>query len=185
MDQKDASQTQLNRVLSQKILRARARKLARPIFAEAQKELAYRVIMVNLGGGRFAFETEYVEEVVRLKEVIPLPGLSAPFVGLTNVRGELVVVMEPGQLLAPGQSTHSNSSVEKRLAVVLVHKGRRLALLVEDLLGSRDIDSAELAREFSGLSNQLSLLTRAVTRELLIILDVAKIFEEVRGAAGG
>lgn len=185
MDLKDASQLQLNRVLSQKILRARARKLARPIFAEAQKELAYRVIMVNLGGGRFAFETEYVEEVVRLKEVIPLPGLNAPFVGLTNVRGELVVVMEPGQMLAPGQSADFNSRVEKRLAVVLVHKGRRLALLVEDLLGSRDIDSAELAREFSGLSNQLSLLTRAVTRELLIILDVSKIFEEVWGAAGG
>ena len=176
------SEDALNKVLARKILRARARKLGRPIIEEAQKQLAYQVVLVGLGGGRFAVESQYVREVVRLGDITPVPGLPPAFLGLANIRGELLTVLDPRALFA-GQSAFSRQGGES-YALLLEHEGRRMALSVEELLGVRDVDSSELARDYSGLADTLVKFTLSATVDLLIILDTGRIFAESQLAVG-
>lgn len=181
----------LNRVLTQKILKTRARKLARPIIEEGKRDLAYRLVLVSIGGGRFGFETKFVDEVLRLRSITQVPGLTLPFAGVSNVRGDLVTVVEPTALLQDSAvnsmqspitslpSLRKNDCMDGRSHAVLLRGEERLALLVDDLLGVRDVDASELTVDYSGLSSRLASFVVSVTREYLIILDSEKIISAV------
>lgn|GEM_PF-596581 len=187
----DDPSASLNRVLTQKILKARARKLARPMIEEGKKDLAHRLVLVSIGGGRFGFETKFVEEVLRLRSITHVPGLNLPFVGVSNVRGDLVTVVEPTALLQDSapmaiqspvsslSSTRKLSSPDGRSHAVLLRGEERLALLVDDLLGVRDVDASELTVDYSGLSSRLASFVVSVTREYLIILDAEKVISAI------
>ncbi|MBX9938554.1 MAG: chemotaxis protein CheW [Candidatus Obscuribacterales bacterium] len=190
----DDPSASLNRVLTQKILKARARKLARPIIEEGKRDLAYRLVLVSIGGGRFGFETKFVDEVLRLRSITDVPGLNLPFVGVSNVRGDLVTVIQPTALLQDSAPTAMQSPVaslpsrrktdftnflDGRSHAVLLRGEERLALLVDDLLGVRDVDASELTVDYSGLSSRLASFVVSVTREYLIILDSEKIISAV------
>ena len=47
-----------------------------------------------MGNERFAIETQYVREVIRVGDITPLPGAPEFVEGLTNLRGEVLAVMD-------------------------------------------------------------------------------------------
>jgi purine-binding chemotaxis protein CheW len=72
----------------------RARALARPLAAPQTQEGSLEVVLFSLGRERYALETRAVREVLRLIDLTPLPGAPAPFAGVTNHRGEILVVVD-------------------------------------------------------------------------------------------
>src|SRR5947209_15343497 len=76
------------------VMAERARLLARPLAAAAQAVAALEVIVFTLAGERYAVETTYVREVVRLAEVTPLPGVPAFLAGVTNRRGQVLALID-------------------------------------------------------------------------------------------
>jgi purine-binding chemotaxis protein CheW len=78
------------------ILEERARKLARPMGATAAKLSAFAVDMLTfrVGGQRFAIESRYAFAVLRLFDLVPLPGARRPVVGLTRWRGDVLTLLD-------------------------------------------------------------------------------------------
>ena len=75
------------------ILKARARALARESGAGTVVQ-TIEVIEFLLAYERYAMELDHVREVFPLKEITPLPG-TPPFVlGIINVRGQIVSVVD-------------------------------------------------------------------------------------------
>ena len=107
------------------------------------------------------------------------------------MRGDLVTVVEPTALLQDSapmaiqspvsslSSTRKLSSTDGRSHAVLLRGEERLALLVDDLLGVRDVDASELTVDYSGLSSRLASFVVSVTREYLIILDAEKVISAI------
>jgi len=84
---------------SQVILEERARRYAvapeRSLLASEQIEL----LTFRLADEHYAIESRFVREVLRSPELTPLPG-APPFVsGVTNLRGEILAVIDLGQPL--------------------------------------------------------------------------------------
>src|SRR5688572_7065199 len=76
------------------ILRARARALARPPAHTQGAEAWLHVLEFRLAQERYAIETRYVREVYPLKDLTPLP-CTPPFVlGIVNVRGRILPVVD-------------------------------------------------------------------------------------------
>lgn len=74
-------------------LRQRARELARPV-QRAETGATLDLQVFELSQETYAIETRYVEEVVPLKLLAPIPCTPDHILGLVNVRGRMVSVVD-------------------------------------------------------------------------------------------
>ena len=91
------------------------------------------VIVIALGGERFAVELRWVREIFTLGHVTPVPTAPAVVAGATNFRGSIVPVLSgPGLVAALGHKTAPTRSPRAGDSVVLLD--------VEDLRAALSID---------------------------------------------
>jgi purine-binding chemotaxis protein CheW len=79
---------------ARRILDERASNLARPSVDPHSARRTTEVITFGLDGERYCIETRCVREVRRFGEVTPLPGVPNFLVGVTNLRGEIVPLID-------------------------------------------------------------------------------------------
>ena len=78
----------------ERVLRARAQALARvPEQARAQANLL-EVLEFRLASERYAVETRHIQEVHPFRELTPLPCTPAFVLGVVNVRGRILPVLD-------------------------------------------------------------------------------------------
>jgi purine-binding chemotaxis protein CheW len=78
---------------SREILEERARALARAPAASETGEVL-EMIAFGLGAERYLLEAKYAREVARLVDFTPVPGAADFVVGVTNLRGDVVCVID-------------------------------------------------------------------------------------------
>jgi chemotaxis signal transduction protein len=93
----------------------RARALAR-VPAEVAAAAAGAFVVFGLGAERYAVAVAYVREVRRLADLTPLPGAGPRVAGVTNLRGQILVVFDLRGLF--GLAREAGTGEEAR-AVVL------------------------------------------------------------------
>lgn len=76
------------------LLDHRAEQLARPAQEPGDYENCLEVIRFSMSDEQFAIETHFVREVYEADEITPLPGAPEHLVGLTNLRGEVLAIMD-------------------------------------------------------------------------------------------
>ena len=88
------------------------------------------LLLVSTGGRIFALPLDLVHEVVTARPATPLPGAPSWVVGLVNLRGRIVTVIDLSARLrlrpAAGSAAHR--------VVVVRHGERRVGLAVEDVV---------------------------------------------------
>ena len=80
------------------ILENRAREFAKPLEERIQDE-GEDVVVFDLAGERYAVESEVVREIRRLGGLTPLPGIPSFVLGIVNVRGEILSVLDLAKIL--------------------------------------------------------------------------------------
>ena len=94
-----------------------------------------RACVVLLGGRQFAVDVADAREVVMLDTTTPVPGAPAELLGVMNLRGSVLPVVEARPLLGlPVRATTDR-------ALVLADGARRAAVLIEAVLGLTTLDT--------------------------------------------
>ena len=153
------------------ILRARAEQLARPPEAEAQGTHILEILEFTLGKERFAFASSCVREVFPLTEITPLPGLPAHVLGVVNVRGRILSVMDIRRLLEFGNIGLTNLNK----AIILHHGDMELAVLADEVTGVYAIDVDEGQHTLPTLSISQEAYLYGVTKDRVVVLDAEKL----------
>src|SRR5207302_8831124 len=96
------------------LLEERARALARPPAAAPAGD-ALQVVAFALANERYGIETRHVREVVRLTDYTPVPGAPDFLLGVMNLRGEVLAVIELRKFL--GVATRGVSDLSRVLVV--------------------------------------------------------------------
>lgn len=182
----DERENQVDNLLSKQILRSRARLLARPLVMEQDRQIIFELVEFKACGRRLAVETKFVDEAITIKDISLVPQTSPLVRGITNVRGQIVTVVDLSVLFDINQSAadanlrkQSNKAAKSASDGLILRFGAlRLAVCVDEVLGVRQLDSGELSQGFTGLSDRLSQFTVALTTDLLIILDAKRIFTD-------
>lgn len=182
----DERENLVDNLLSKQILRSRARLLARPLVMEQDRQIVFELVEFKACGRRLAVETKFVDEAITIKDISLVPQTSPLVRGITNVRGQIVTVVDLSVLFDINQSAadanlRKQSSKAAKSAsdgLILRFGALRLAVCVDEVLGVRQLDSGELSQGFTGLSDRLSQFTVALTTDLLIILDAKRIFTD-------
>lgn len=166
------------------ILRKRAEALAR----EPEKEESgdsLEVLEFSLAYERYGLETMFVREVYPLKEFTPLPG-TPPFVlGIINVRGKILSVLDLKKFF----DLPEKGLTDLNKVIVLSSDSMEFGVLADEIIGVRSILTAALQPAVPTMTGIREEYLRGLSPDGTVVLDAARIlndkniivFQEVEG----
>jgi purine-binding chemotaxis protein CheW len=156
------------------ILRTRAKALAKE---ENEKDVGgghIEIVEFLLASESYGIESSYVQEVHPLRELTPLPG-TRPFVlGIINVRGRIVSILDIKRFFElPEQGLTDLNKV-----LILHGHNMEFGLLADALVGVRKIPTSELQASLPTLTGIREEYLKGVTKERVVILDAEKLLAD-------
>ncbi len=179
----DASQAALQRKLTpgpeekRKILRYRARLLAASSKAEATAQRSLiEIVEFVLGPERYGIESSHIREIHPLNEFTPLPCTPAFVLGLVNVRGQILSIIDIKKLFDLPEKGLTDLN-----KIIIVHAHSvELGILADAILGTRSIAPEELHPALPTLTGIRADYLQGITKDSLVVLDVGKILADER-----
>jgi len=104
-----------------------------------EARLSRRACVVMLGGRPFAVDVVEAREVVMLDTTTPVPGAPATLVGVMNLRGSVLPVVE----VRPALGLPVRAAIGPPRALVLADGEHRAAILIERVLGLSAFDDVQ------------------------------------------
>lgn len=141
-----------------------------------------RCISVQVGAGLYALRLQDVQEVMALKPMTRVFHAPPSIAGVTNLRGEVLPVLDLGVLLG-GEA--AGRGLEGRVLVVRDGEKRRAGLLVDALFGLREIPKAGLAPLPATLSEEIQAFAEGLIgdKPSCLVLRVQSLLQSVAEGA--
>lgn len=157
----------------QRILKARADVLSRESELEEDAELVETVEFM-LADEHYGIESHYVSEVYPLKDYTPIP-CAPPFVlGLLNIRGRIISVIDIRKFFdMPGNGVSELSSV-----LIIRDDKMEFGILADSILGVRKIAVERIQPSLPTLTGIRGEFLMGVTGERLAVLDARKLLAD-------
>lgn len=118
---------------NEEIFRQRMHQLALPII-DNKNENKVGFALVTIGGIQYAIEGHYIAEFTHLKQCAPLPCCPQYILGVINLRGEILSVIDMTSLL------NIQNIADKQDIVILQLESKRMALAVQKVDDFRYFD---------------------------------------------
>jgi len=156
-----------------RILKARAQMLAREVQETADGD-AIEIVEFMLANEHYGIESNYVREIYPLKDYTPLP-CTPPFVlGLMNVRGQIVSVIDIKKFFDMPEKGISDLN-----KVIIIHDDKmEFGILADSILGVRNIAVRGLQPPLPTLTGIREEFLRGITRERMVVLDAKKLLAD-------
>ena len=159
---------------TQRILKARAQALAREPMPEEAADSRIEVVEFLLAHERHAVESRYVREVYPLESLTPLPCAPAFVLGMINLRGEILSVIDIRKFF--GLPEQGLTDLNK---VIVLHSGNMLfGILADAISGVRRIPIADIQPSLPTLTDIREAYLRGVTPDRMVILDAGKLLSD-------
>jgi purine-binding chemotaxis protein CheW len=156
------------------LLRARAKELARIPERPPVVETSLELLEFRLAQECYALENRYVLEVHPLKELTPLP-CTPPFVlGIVNVRGRILPVLD----LKKCFDLPEKGLTDLHRIILVRGNDLELGLLADVVVGVRSIPADSLQPSLPTLTGIRADYLKGVTAERLVVLDLARILAD-------
>jgi purine-binding chemotaxis protein CheW len=156
------------------VLKARAKALARRPQAEESGIERIEIVEFLLANERYGIESSFIAEVQPLKEFTPLP-CTPPFVlGLINVRGNVLSVIDLRKFF-----DLPHKGLTDLTKVIVIHDEKmEFGILADAVMGSRRITVSEIQPPLPTLTDIHVDYLKGVTGERLVVLDGGKILSD-------
>lgn len=152
------------------ILKLRTERLAKPI-KEIEIVNTLSVVEFLLAKEKYAIESIYIQEIQPLLDLTTLPTAPKFILGITNLRGQILSVMNLKTFFNLSDADIKNSP---KLIVVSVGE-MTLAFLADDVIGESRISLLELQTSLPTLNEKQSKYLIGITKDQLIVLDIVKL----------
>ncbi len=171
----DTAAERLNRGITQEkekeVLKARARSLARETDREMTHDECLEILEFLLASERYGIEISRVRETMPLKQFTPVP-CTPPFVlGLINVRGRILSVIDIKKFF----DLPEKGITDLNKIIILHDEGMEFGILADAVNGVRTIPLADLQPSLPTLTGIRQEYLKGVTEERLVVLDAAKL----------
>ncbi len=156
------------------ILKKRAQVLARAPKSEDKAGECLEVVEFLLAYEQYGIESSYIREVYPLKDLTPLP-CTPPFVlGIINVRGQILSVIDLKKFF----DLPEKGLTELNRVIIIRAKDMEFGILADAILSIRLIPVREMQPSLPTLTGIRAEYLRGVTSDRLVVLNVAKILSD-------
>jgi purine-binding chemotaxis protein CheW len=159
---------------TRRILKARAAALAQPPDGEATSGEHIELIEFALAYETYGIESSFVREVYPLTELTSLPCTPAFVLGIVNVRGEIVSVIDIKRFF--GLPEKGLTDLNK--VIVLQAGTMTFGILADEIVGVRSVAVNEIQRVLPTLTGIREDYLMGVTGERLVVLDAARLLSD-------
>ncbi len=158
---------------AKRILKARAQALARePGKAEAADAL--ELVEFLLAHEKYAVESRHVRDVCTLENLTPLPCTPAFVLGIVNLRGEILSVIDIKKFFDLPEEGLTDLN-----KVIVLRSGNMLfGILADAVTGVRRVPAAEIQPSLPTLTGVREAYLKGVTSERTVILDAEKLLRD-------
>ena len=160
----------------QRILRDRARLLAREPATEERPAQMLEVVAFRLCYEQYGIESRYVREVHPLKDLRPIPGTPAYVLGLISVRGRILCIMDLRKFF----DLPERGLTDLNKVLILQAGPMEVGILADAVLGITRIAGADLQRGLATLTGIRAEYVKAVTRDAMVVLEIDRFLSDDR-----
>lgn len=153
------------------ILHQRAAALATPLSVEAPTTDEIEVIEFGLGEERYCIESSVVREVFPLTELVSVPCTPSFVLGIINIRGEIVSVVDLKKLF----ELPERGITDLKRVLLLEGKGMLFGILVDQLFGVRTLAIDAIQKSLPVLGGRPVDYVLGITNDRLVVLDGKKL----------
>lgn len=156
------------------ILKKRAIDLAREPEPERDASKIVEIIEFKLGGESYGIELAFVREVYPLKHFTPLPGVPSFILGIVNVRGQILPVVDLRKFL----NLPENGMGELDKVIILRDDHIEFGILADAINGTKAIfteDVLPVPPTVTGIGEEY---LKGVTKERLIVLYAERLLSD-------
>jgi len=157
-----------------KILKERAKIFSRELEAKGEKDEYVEVLEFLLAHEMYGVELKYVREVYPLKELTPIPAIPAFVLGIVNVRGEILSVIDIKKFF----DLPEKGLTDLNKVIILHSADMEFGILADSIIGVRNILLSELKTSLPTLTGIREEYLKGVTKEREIILDGGKLLSD-------
>jgi purine-binding chemotaxis protein CheW len=138
-------------------------------------------VVFVLAQERYGIETRWIREVVMLRELTPLPGAPRCVLGISNVRGRVLPILDVKRLFdLPDKGLGDLNKV-----FIIQKGGSILGILADQVEGLSSVKTRDIQASLPTLTGIRQEFLKGVTRDRLIILDAEKILSADLWGQGG
>ncbi|HEY8887557.1 MAG TPA: chemotaxis protein CheW [Gallionella sp.] len=159
---------------TQRILKERAQTLAREAVPAETADASIEVIEFLLAHERYAVASEYVREVYPLEDITPLPCTPAFVLGIVNLRGEILSVIDIKKFFELPEKGLTNLNK----VIVLESADMVFGIVADAISGVRRIPRAGIQPSLPTLTGIREEYLLGVTAERVVILDAEKLLTD-------
>jgi purine-binding chemotaxis protein CheW len=153
------------------VLKARAKTLAKPPAQEDPSVRFVDIVEFTLGPEHYAFPSSAVREVFHLAQITPLPSVPSFVLGITNVRGRILSVVDMRRLLDLGETGLTNLN----RAIIVYHQRMEIAILADEVVGVYASDSNKWQKTLPTLVGKREAFLAGVTKDRVVVIDAEKL----------
>jgi purine-binding chemotaxis protein CheW len=158
----------------ERLMRARAQALARPPRPAPAADTMLELLEFRLASERYALETRHVQEVHPLRELTPLP-CTPPFIlGIVNVRGRMLPVVDLKKFFDLPERGLTDLH---RIILVRGH-GLELGILADVILGVRSVAADSLQHSLPTLTGIRAEYLKGVCDECVVVLELDRLLSD-------
>jgi purine-binding chemotaxis protein CheW len=153
-----------------KILRKRAELLAEEPSKEIEQD-TMEVLVFQIADEKYAVESRYVTKILLLNDLCFLPGVPSFIIGIINVRGHIIPVIDIKKIFEiPNQKSAEESTV-----VVVETRDAIFGIIADNILGLTRLSLNEIQNSLPMLSGIRAEYLKGVSDAQLVILDPLKL----------
>jgi purine-binding chemotaxis protein CheW len=153
------------------ILQARAKLYAEESKKKEMKEDYRSILFFNLAYETYGIELEYIREVYPLKELTPIPTSSNHILGIINVRGKILSVVDIRKFF----DLPEKGLTDLNKVIILQSDELEFGILADSIIGVREIELNKLQPSLPTLIDIREKYLKGVTNDRITILDGMKI----------
>jgi purine-binding chemotaxis protein CheW len=155
------------------ILKKRAEELAREKAIKGDED-SIEVVEFLLAKERYGIESRFIREVYPLKDFTPLPGVPPFVLGLVNVRGRILSVIDIKKFFdMPRQGISDLNKV-----IIINDDKMEFGILADAIIGVRNIAVSGIGPSLPTLTGIREEFLKGITGERMVILDTARILAD-------
>lgn len=156
------------------ILRRRAKALAQEPELHGPEEEQLEIVEFLLADEHYAIESTYIGEIYPLKGLTPLPSTPLFVLGLVNMRGKILSVIDLRRFFdLPDKGLSDLNKI-----IVLQSGTMEFGILADTILTARQLPASLLFPSLPTLTEIRAEYLMGVTEERLVVLDGSKLLSD-------
>jgi purine-binding chemotaxis protein CheW len=159
---------------AERILRARAKTLATPARRSSPAGAMLELLEFRLASERYALETRHVRDVHPLRDLTPLPGTPAFVLGIVNVRGRILPVLDLKKFF----DLPERGLTDLHRIILVQGNDLEFGLLADVIVGVHSVAADTLQPSLPTLTGIRAEYLKGIGEDRLVVLEVERILAD-------